>query len=59
MCNLYRRFNKGFAKLAKPLNELVSSTLPKNLPPPSRVEQESFEILRDLLLKPPILAIPR
>ena len=59
MCNVYRRFTKGFAKVAKPLNELVSSTLPKNLPPPSRVEQESFETLRDLLLKPPILAIPR
>ena len=59
MCNVYRRFTKGFAKVAKRLNELVSSTLPKNLRPPSRVEQESFETLRDLLLKPPILAIPR
>lgn len=58
MCHVYRRFTMGFAEVAKPRNELVSSTMPKNLPPPRRVEQESFETLRDLRLNPQILAIP-
>lgn len=45
--------------MAKPLNELVSSTLAKNLPFLRRVEQTAVETLRDQLLNPPISAIPR
>lgn len=59
MCHVCRHFTEGFAKAVEPLNELVSSTPPKNLPPLSRVEQTAFETFRDQLLKPLILAICR
>lgn len=58
ICNASRRFTKGFTKVAKPLNELFSSTQPKKLPPPSGVQQKAFETLRDQLLNPPISSIP-
>lgn len=59
MCNIYRRFAKDFAKWARPLNALVSSTLPKKLPPPTGVEQEAFDALKRLLMSPPVPALPR
>lgn len=59
MCNVYRRFTKDFAKVAKPLNALSSSTLPKDLEPPTKEQQAAFDKLRELLLNPPVLAIPK
>jgi len=59
MCFVYRRFTDSFAKYAKPLNRLASTTLPKRLAPPTQEEQEAFDKLRELLCNPPILALPR
>jgi len=56
MCNKYRRFTAGFAKVAKPLNKLVSSSLPKKLCPPTVEEQAAFDRLREQLCHPPISA---
>jgi len=59
MCNVYRRFTADFAKVAKPLNKLVSSSLPEKLCPPTMEEQAAFDRLREQLCNPPILALPR
>jgi len=59
MCNVYRRFTADFAKVAKPLNKLVSSSLPKKHCPPSMEEQAAFDRLREKLCSPPMLALPR
>jgi len=59
MCNIYRRFTADFAKVAKPLNNLVSTSLPKKLRPPTMEEQAAFDRLREQLCNPPILALPR
>jgi len=59
MCNAYRRFAADFAKVSKPLNKLVSSSLPKKLCPPTVEEQAEFDRLREQLCNPPILALPR
>jgi len=59
MCTVYRNFTAAFAKVAKPLNTLVSSSLPKKLCPPTMEEQAAFDRLREQLCNPPILALPR
>jgi len=59
MCNIYRRFTADFAKVAKPLNKLVSSSLPKKLCLPTMEEQAAFDRLREQLCNPPVLALPR
>ena len=59
MCIVYRRFTDDFAKVAKPLSKLVSSSLPKKLCPPTMEEQAVFDQLREKLCSPPILALPR
>jgi len=59
MCSVYRRFTAHFAKVAKPLNKLVSSSLPKKLCPPTMEEQAVLDQLREQLCNPPILALPR
>ena len=53
MCTVYRRFTDGFAKYAKPLNRLVSTTLPKRLAPPSQEEQVPRNALQSAYLGPP------
>lgn len=58
MCNVYRRFVKDFAWIAKQLTVLTSSTLPKVLQPPSPSEEEAVESLKRALLSPPVLALP-
>lgn len=59
MCGINRRFVPGFAKVAKPLSVLTSTDFSKDLPPPTEETQKAFDTLRELLLNPSILAIPR
>jgi len=59
MCNVYRRFTDSFAKYAKPLNRLASTTLPKRLAPSTQKEQDAFDKLREMLCNPSLLALPR
>lgn len=55
LCNYYRRFVKGFAQIASPLNKLTSKH--------AKFEwtdqcQEAFETLKQALITAPILAYP-
>lgn len=43
ICNMDKPFTKDFAKWAKPLNALVSSTLPRDLPSPTEVKQKALD----------------
>ena len=55
LCSYYRRFVKGFAKIARPLYQLQHKDVPFIWGPK---EQESFETLRNLLCEEPILIAP-
>jgi len=59
MCNVYRRFVKDFAKRSKPLNALTRAEVPPDLPKPLDAAIAAFEDLRQALLEPPILALPK
>jgi transposase InsO family protein len=58
LCGVYRRFVPNYASLAKPLTALTKKGAPESfeLGPCERV---SFETLRDRLISPPTLALPR
>ena len=59
LCNVYRRFVKGFSKIAAPLNLLLRKGETPQLGPLSSEHVSAFETLRDALLNPPILDLPR
>jgi RNase H-like domain found in reverse transcriptase len=59
LCNVYRRFIKGFAKIAAPLNILLRKGETSQLSPLSPEQVFAFDTLRASLLHPPILALPR
>jgi len=59
MCGEYRRIEADFAKIAKPLTALTSTTLPKRLPSSMEKEKNAFEELSGQILAAPILALPR
>ena len=59
MCNVYRRFVQDFTRRARPLNELTKADVDAKLPSPSAEAEASFEDLRNALLSPPILALPK
>jgi Reverse transcriptase (RNA-dependent DNA polymerase) len=58
LCNSYRRFVRGFAKIAAPLNLLLRKGETPQLGPLSPEQVTAFDTLRDALLNPPILALP-
>jgi RNase H-like domain found in reverse transcriptase len=59
LCNVYRRFVKGFDKIAAPLNILLRKGETPQLSPLSPEQVFAFDTLRNSLLHPPILALPR
>jgi len=59
MRNVYQRFFKDFAQLAKPLNAMTRAEIPPELPKPTDAALAAFDDLRQALLAPPILALPK
>jgi len=59
MCNVYRSFVKDFAKRAKLMNALTRAEIPPDLLPPTDMAVAAFEDLRNVLLCPPVLALPK
>jgi len=59
MCNVYRRLVKDFAKRAKPLNAMTCAEDPPDLPKATDTALAAFDDLRQALLAPPILALPK
>ena len=58
LCNVYRRFVKGFAHIAAPLVKALTKGQPVTLAPPTEEQLEAFEALRKRLLSPPVLCLP-
>jgi hypothetical protein len=58
LCNVYRRFFKGFTNIAAPLNVLLQKGETPQLGPLSPEQVISLDTLRAALLKPLILALP-
>jgi len=59
MSNVYRRFIKDYAHIAKPLTKLTSKKLPHLLPPLDAAQMAAFDFLKERLTSTPILALPR
>jgi len=59
MCNVYRRFIKDYAHIAKPLAKLTSKKLPHVLPSLDAAQLPAFEYLKERLTSTSILALPR
>ena len=59
LCNVYRRFVPNFARVAKPLNNLLKKGNPSKLQPLNEEEINAFNTLKNALISPPILKLPR
>ena len=59
LCNVYRRFVKGFSRIAAPLNDLLRKGQPQRWESLEPNAEKAFHALKDTLAKPPILALPR
>ena len=56
LCSYYRRFIKGFSKIAKPLNELLKKEN-KDFKWTEK-QQEAFDMLKEKLMNHPVLEYP-
>jgi len=59
MCNVFRRFVPNFARIATPLTDLMGSTAPVTVPPPTANQLFAFEELKRRPTQPTVLALPR
>jgi len=59
LCNVYRRFVANYARIAAPLNQLTTKAYGDTLPAFTETQAAVFTRLRDALLHPPVLALPR
>ena len=59
LCNVYRRFVKGFTKIANPLNRKLRKGEKPTWSKLTDEEQLAFETLKEALTSPLILALPR
>ncbi|CDF34348.1 unnamed protein product [Chondrus crispus] len=57
-CNVYRRFVKGFAKIARPLTDVTRKDSDPDFYNPTELQLQAFENLKKCMIAPPILALP-
>ena len=57
--NVYRKFVKDFTKIATPLNKKLNKGQPTKWESLTDEEMTAFETLKDKLVKPPILTLPK
>ena len=58
-CNVYRRFVKGFAKIARPLTDMTRKDSDSDFYKPTEAHLQAFENLKRCMISPPILALRR
>ena len=58
-CNVYRRFAKGFAKIARPLTDMTRKDADPNYDNPTAAQVQALEDLKSRMIAPPIFALPR
>jgi len=59
MCNVFRRFVAKYTRIAAPLNHLTTKAYGDTLPAFTGTQAAALARLRDALLHPPVLALPR
>ncbi|CDF40057.1 unnamed protein product [Chondrus crispus] len=59
MCNVYRRFIDHFAKIAAPLTAMLRKGGPDVLPNLDKEQTTAFQTLKECLISPPVLKLPR
>ena len=57
--NYYRRFIKDFSGVARPLNDMLKKGEPATFGEPTEEQLEAFEHIKDALVNPPVLVMPR
>ena len=58
-CNVYRRFVKGFAKLARPFTDMTRKDADPDYDNRTAVHVHAFEDLKSRMIAPPILELLR
>ena len=58
-CNVYRRFVKGFAKIARPLTDMMRKDVDPDFDNRTELQLQAFEALKERMVSPSILALPR
>lgn len=59
LCNVFRRFLPNFLQTAAPLNKKLQKGQPKSFPDLIAEGKQSVEDLKEVLMNPPMLALPR
>ena len=57
--NVYRRFVTGYSGIARPLNAMLRKDTEPDWDSPTNDELEAFETLKQKLVTPPILGLPK
>ena len=58
-CNVYRRFLKDLAKIGRPMSSMLYKDAEPDFGNPTEAQLTSFETLKEELVTPPILALPK
>ena len=57
--NVYRRFVKAYAEIARPLNTMLKKDASPDWTNPTDAQTNAFETLKTILVSPPVLHLPK